>query len=290
MDPLTLTLNILGACIAASFFAGLATRNYSHVDRLWSVLPPVYVLVWLPGYLDNPRYLVAAALVVLWGVRLTANFAVKGGYRFSFRRGFYEEDYRWAVLRERIPNRVLFEIFNLTFISFYQLALVFAFTLPLYFYGKVEGPIGAGEVALFVIHGLLLLVETVADLQQLRYYRRREDPASKENPRIALGFNTFGLWKHSRHPNYAAEIAQWAVVYLYLHVATGRFHWSGIGAGLLALLFVGSTIMAERITASKYPAYADWKKATPPWVPFLDAPLRAARRRAFKERYHLSDF
>jgi steroid 5-alpha reductase family enzyme len=55
MDPLQLSQTILVACIAAAFFAGLLTRNYSHVDRLWSVLPPVYALVWLPGFAGNPR-------------------------------------------------------------------------------------------------------------------------------------------------------------------------------------------------------------------------------------------
>ena len=60
---------------------------------------------------------------------------------------------------------------------------------------------------------------------------------------------------------------------------------SAAGAVLLALLFVGSTIMAERITAGKYPAYKDWLKATSPWVPFLDLPFRLKARRSFFDKY-----
>ena len=64
MSSLQITETILLVCIAAAFLAGVLTRNYSHVDRLWSTLPPVYALVWMPDFLDNPRYLIAAGLVL----------------------------------------------------------------------------------------------------------------------------------------------------------------------------------------------------------------------------------
>jgi len=44
-----------------------------------------------------------SAMISLWGVRLTHNFARKGGYK----RG--EEDYRWAVLREK--KKIWFDLF-----------------------------------------------------------------------------------------------------------------------------------------------------------------------------------
>lgn len=289
MDSLTITLIILGISIGYSFIAGVITRNYSQVDRLWSVLPAVYVLVWMPDYIDNPRYIIPAILVILWGIRLTTNFAIKGGYKFSWKKGFYEEDYRWPVLKEKIPNRFLFELFNLFFISFFQLALVFAFTLPLYFYGMITGPITPVEIILYILHALFLLLETIADYQQLSYYKKRSDEAHKENPRIALGFNTFGLWKYSRHPNYVCETSQWVIVYLYLLVVVGYVHLSGLGVLILLLLFVGSTRMAEIITSKKYAAYTDWKKATPPWIP-IDIFFRKRARNAFKEKYTLSSF
>jgi steroid 5-alpha reductase family enzyme len=289
MDTLTITIYILIACITASFFAGVITRNYSHVDRLWSILPAVYVIMWMQDYADNLRFVIASVLVIIWAIRLTGNFAIKGGYNFSFKKGFYEEDYRWQVLRQKIPNRFAFEIFNLFFISFYQLTVVFLITLPLYYYGKHTGPITTTEIVLFCIYGLLLLCESVADYQQLVYYKKRGLNEYSNDPRIKLGFNTYGFWKYSRHPNYMCEMGQWVVVYFYLHAVMG-YHYSGIGAILLILIFVGSTIMAERITASKYPAYKDWLKATPPWVPFIDMPFRIKHRKAFREKNNLSDF
>ena len=88
MNTLLLTQYILFFSIGYCFFAGLITKNYSQVDRIWSILPPIYVLIWMIDYLNNPRYIIAASIIILWGIRLTLNFAVKGGYQFSFKKGF----------------------------------------------------------------------------------------------------------------------------------------------------------------------------------------------------------
>lgn len=282
MTTLEISIVLLAACIAVSFLYGLFTRNYSTVDRLWSVLPPVYLFIWMPGYIHNPRYIIASILVLLWGARLTTNFAIKGGYTFSFRRGFTGEDYRWEVMRGKIKNRFLFELFNLFFISGFQLILIFVFTLPLYYYGKVEGSIRGVEIILYAVHLLLLALETTADIQQLRYYRRRGREPWLQDGRYRLGFNTFGLWKFSRHPNYICEFSQWVVVYLYFAVSGGGLHFSGCGALVLILLFAGSTRLAESITASKYPRYGEWKKLTSVWFPLKSA-VTGRRKNAFLE-------
>ena len=265
MNPFLISVYVLLLSIAFCFFAGLITGNYSHVDRLWSVLPAVYVLIWLPEYMSNPRFIIPAIIVILWCIRLSTNFAIKGGYAFSFKKGFYGEDYRWEVLRKKIPNRAFFELFNLFFISGFQLTLIFFFTLPLFYLGKISGPISKIEIILFAVHLLLLLFETIADIQQLNYYKKRSNESYKNDKRVQLGFNTYGLWRISRHPNYVCEISQWIVVYLYFAVG---FNYTILGSLILVLLFIGSTIMAESITSSKYPQYALWKKLTPPWIPF----------------------
>lgn len=265
-----------------AFLIGLITRNYSSIDRLWSVLPWVYAFVWLKDLGPSPRMLLAGGLVLLSGLRLTSNFLIKGGYRFSWRRGFYEEDYRWAVLRKKIPNRVLFELFNFAFISFFQSILIWGFTLPLYYYGSIPSSqaISTTEWLLLGLYLVLLLTESTADLQQLRYYRRRNQAPWSEHPRYQLGFNTFGLWQYSRHPNYICELGQWVTLYLLLVSASGSCHWSGSGALALILLFIGSTRMAEQISASKYPRYREWQRITSCWIP-LKSWVHASQRRAF---------
>jgi steroid 5-alpha reductase family enzyme len=50
--------------------------------------------------------------------------------------------------------------------------------------------------------------------------------------------------------------------------AASLLQWSITGAVLLTVLFVGSTIMTERISASKYPRYADYQTLTSALVPW----------------------
>ena len=63
-----------------------SSPRHSWVDRLWSIVPVVYVWIFAgyAGFADA-RLDVMAVLVTLWGARLTFNFARKGGY--TGRRG-----------------------------------------------------------------------------------------------------------------------------------------------------------------------------------------------------------
>ena len=260
----SLSLWVLIIVAAVAFFAGLFTRNYSHVDRVWSLLPPVYAIIWGTAFFSEPLYLIPSVLVILWGTRLTFNFARRGGYAFDFKNGFTEEDYRWPILREKIPNRFLFEIFNLFFIVGFQLGLIFLFTLPLFFVGmRAEAGAAAltpAHVILAILWLLCLIGELTADNQQYRFQENKRS-------RGGLGFNTQGMWKYSRHPNYTFELLQWIILAVYALVSGVAFIPAFLGAVILVILFVGSTRMTENITVSKYPDYAKWQKITSPWIP-----------------------
>ncbi len=82
-------------------------------------MPGVYA--WTTAYKGgfNERQVLMAGLVTLWGLRLTFNFARKGGYTWPPWGG--EEDYRWPVLRKNplFGNPIVWFLFNLFFISFY---------------------------------------------------------------------------------------------------------------------------------------------------------------------------
>src|SRR5690349_5409570 len=88
------------ACIVLAISCwtlSIITGNYSQVDRLWSIAPPLYV-AWFAGcaHFADLRLDLMLLVSAAWGARLTWNFARKGGYS----RG--SEDYRWPVLRERL--------------------------------------------------------------------------------------------------------------------------------------------------------------------------------------------
>jgi len=164
MDPLLIVLIVAGASAAFCWITSLITRETSWVDRLWSIVPVVYVWIFAAATgLSDQRLLVMAILVTAWGARLTFNFARKGGYTGM-------EDYRWAVLRGRM-TRLQFELFNLGFIVIFQHALLVLIALPAFVAYQHPGAMGPLDWVLAAAFLALLVGETVADQQQWRFHQ-----------------------------------------------------------------------------------------------------------------------
>ncbi len=265
MSALLLVVIVAGAVSAACWIASLLTRDTSWVDRIWSVVPVVYVwiIAGASGFTD-PRLLVMAVIVTLWGARLTFNFARKGGYSGV-------EDYRWAILRGRMKPW-LFQVFNVLFIVLFQNALLVLITLPAYVALQHPAPLGAWDVTLAVLFLALLAGEFAADQQQWDFHQAKKRAGGDLPP----GFATTGLFRFSRHPAFFFEQAQWWVFYAIGAVAAvtaGADLWGGAlnasiaGAVLLTALFTGSTIFTESISAARHPAYRQYQRTTSMIVP-----------------------
>lgn len=256
---------------ALAFLISTITHNYSQVDKLWSILPVVYA--WMVWYEEpGPRVLLMAILITLWGIRLTFNFSRRGGYSWKFWTG--EEDYRWSLLRAKPEFQPEWKwvLFNLFFISFYQMSLIWMMTIPII---KSAGgsPLGWGDLILAVLAIGMLIVETVADQQQWNFqqekYRLRQH-SHLDGTKYEKGFVHDGLWGRMRHPNYFAEQGFWVVIYLFSIAATGIWvNWSIAGCLLLIALFKGSSDFSEKISAGKYPAYADYQQKVPRFLPIM---------------------
>ncbi len=269
------TLLIITSCSALFCFAvGELTSNNSQMDKLWSILPAVYVWIIAAKGGMSPRLVVMACLVTLWGARLTFNFARKGAYHIKFWTG--REDYRWEVLRSRKEFQPHWKwmLFNLFFISVYQNLLVLMITFPALVSMRSEVPFGWGDALAAVMLIMFLSYETIADEQQWRFQTKKwaligEGKKLEELPEpYCKGFNTRGLWNVSRHPNYLGEQGVWVAFYLFSVAAgIGVFNWSVIGALLLIVLFLGSSAFAEEISRSKYPLYADYCKKVGKFFP-----------------------
>ena len=263
MPPLLLSILIAAAACAFAWIASLATGDTSWVDRMWSIVPVIYVWVFAAyAHLDNPRLDVMAALVTGWGVRLTFNFARKGGYSGV-------EDYRWAVIRSSMQPWQ-FQLFNLFFIVLYQNALLVLIALPAWSaYQNRSTSFGPIDLLLTLLFVLFAVGETVADQQQWSFqkWKNAEVQAGRTpNPR----FLQSGLFRFSRHPNYFFELAQWWVVFLFGALAARSvLEWTVIGPFLLTLLFVGSTRFTEKISLSHYPEYELFQRSTSPVVPWF---------------------
>ena len=271
MHPLFLVIAVAGIVALGCWIASLITRDHSWVDRLWSIVPVVYVWIFAgaAGFTD-PRLDVMAGIVTLWGARLTFNFARKGGYSGV-------EDYRWPILRERMkPGQ--FAVFNILFICLYQHALLVLITLPAYTaYEHRETPLGILDFLATFIFLSMLAGETIADQQQWDFHvAKKATLAAGKEPRTR--FLQTGLWRFSRHPNFFFEQAQWWVFFFFGVIAAGSLlQWTVVGAALLTALFIGSTIFTESITKSKYPEYADYQATTSMLIPLPPRRTRAAR-------------
>jgi steroid 5-alpha reductase family enzyme len=253
-------------CFAVSSISG----NYSQVDKLWSILPMAYV--WMTALKSGwePRLILMALVVTVWGIRLTYNFSRRGGYSIRFWTG--EEDYRWAILRARPEFAVKWRwvLFNLLFISLYQMGLILLMTLPVV--RSLGGsPLGWADYLLAALILGLVVMETVADQQQWNYHREKRKALSSggEVPvRYQKGFVHTGLWAKMRHPNYTAEQGIWILFYFFSVSASGNWlNWSVIGAILLVLLFWGSSNFSESISAGKYPGYREYQEKVNRYLP-----------------------
>jgi len=259
MTPLLAVILTAAAVCAFVWIASLITGDHSWVDRIWSIVPVVYVWIFAAfAGLTDPRLNVMAVLVTLWGARLTFNFARKGGYSGT-------EDYRWPILRARM-KRWQFELFNLFFITLYQNLILLLITLPaLTAYEHRSTPFGLLDAVVAVVFLALLAGETLADQQQWNFHARKKAGGADFRPR----FLQTGLWRYSRHPNFFFEQAQWWALFFFGAVAAGSvLQWTVLGAVLLTLLFVGSTVFTESITRGKYPEYAEYQATTSPIIPF----------------------
>lgn len=258
------------AAAGLCFLVSTVSRNYSQVDKLWSLIPIAYVWMVAVRSEFEPRLVLMALLVSAWGLRLTYNFSRRGGYSWKFWTG--EEDYRWAVLRAKpeLSGRWRWLLFNLVFVSYYQMGLILLFTLPAV-RSMGGSPLGWGDYLLAAIFILLILMETLADQQQWNYHKEKKallEAGSNLPEKYRKGFVHSGLWGLMRHPNYAAEQAIWIVFYFFSVAATGRWlNWSVMGAILLVLLFWGSSNFSESISAGKYPDYAAYQKRVPRFIP-----------------------
>lgn len=124
-----------------------------------------------------------------------------------------------------------------------------------------------------------VILEYFADQQQWNFHQAKK--SYQETARVPheykdafspddlnRGFVISGLWSWCRHPNFAAEQAVWLIFYAWSCYATQtHYNWTGIGALALVLLFQGSTILTESISAGKYPEYEDYQYLVGKFIP-----------------------
>jgi steroid 5-alpha reductase family enzyme len=263
-EPLCIAVYAAAVMAAGCWLLSVIFREYSWVDRLWSVAPALYAAWFCYAGGFTPRLTLMATLIALWAGRLTYNFARKGGYAKG------GEDYRWEVMRSKM-GPVTWQIFNVVFVCGFQHALILGFTVPVWMALQQEpSPLGAGDVVVAGAFLFFLVGETIADQQQWAFQTRKKARLAR-GERITEQFVTTGLFRYSRHPNFFCEMAIWWTVYAFS--ITAGAPWLNVsiaGVAVLVLVFLGSTPLTESITRRKYPEYAQYQRTTSrliPWFP-----------------------
>jgi steroid 5-alpha reductase family enzyme len=262
---------VLMIVVIVTFIVSEITRNYSQVDKLWSILPIAYGWITSAAY-PVPRVFIMAALVTIWGLRLTYNFSRKGGYNIVPWRG--EEDYRWTIMRNKsaLKGRLRFGLFNLLFISIYQNILIILFSSPLLLAALYpDKSLAVIDIFASLLMITFIIIEIVADNQLFRFHQEKKNiitDGRRYGKSIEKGFMTEGLWKYVRHPNFTSEQAIWVCFYFFGVAASGQ--WINItllGPVLLILIFAGSSRLTESISSSKYPEYGEYQKRVSRFLP-----------------------
>jgi steroid 5-alpha reductase family enzyme len=264
-------LIVMLAVAAVCFVVSELTRNYSQVDKLWSLLPIAYGWITAAAY-PLPRVIIMAALATIWGLRLSYNFSRKGGYNIIPWKG--EEDYRWAIMRNTsaLKGRFRFGLFNLFFISLYQNIVIFLFSSPLLLAALYsEKSLTVIDIIASLLMLTFIIIETVADNQLFRFHQEKKNIVNEEKlytKSLSKGFMTEGLWKYVRHPNFTSEQAIWVCFYFFGVAASGK--WLNItilGPVLLIIIFAGSSRLTENISKEKYPEYTAYQKEVSRFIP-----------------------
>ena len=261
--PFGAALDVCIILAIACYVLAVVTREYSWVDRLWSICPPIYCLiVAVETGFESPRINLMTLLVVIWGIRLTYNFAIKGGY------GKGGEDYRWAVVRERM-SPVMLQVFNATFLAPGQMLLIWAFTAPIHVaWLNQDVPLNWIDYLAALVFLLGFVGETIAD-RQMWVFQQDKKKRLAAGEAVEKKFLATGLFQYSRHPSYLCEFAMWWSFYWFAIAASDDiFSWTGIGFILLTLLIASGTRLGESISLSKYPEYAAYQAEKPRFIPF----------------------
>jgi steroid 5-alpha reductase family enzyme len=238
----TFIADVLATCVVFAF--SRAYLNSSFYDAYWSVIPPLLLFYWWsqagPG-VDQLRCWLVATVVVVWAIRLTANWV----YAFP---GLHHEDWRYPMFKKR-AGRWEFGA-DLVAIHLIPTVQVFIGMLPVYV--AVTRP-GSGHAWIaFVAFGIGLAavaLETFADLQMHRFVRERIPGQAMDR----------GLWGWSRHPNYFGEFGFWFALGLFgVAAAPAEAWWLMLGAVAILAMFLGASIpMMEERSLERRPEYQD---------------------------------
>lgn len=238
-------LKLLIADVAATvvtFAFSVIFGNASVYDPYWSVQPIVIIAAFSGGRELTPLRILLISAIVLWGVRLTVNWA----YTFG---DLSHQDWRYTMLSKK--TGALYPFVNFTGIHLVPTLIVYACTLPAAYAFMHEGELTMLSIVFFLLSVGAVLLQGTADYQMHKFRRHKTGV-----------FIRTGLWKYSRHPNYLGEILMWWGVALSVISAFPAAWYLAIGALSNTVLFLAVSIPLADGRQSQKPEFDEYKNET----------------------------
>ena len=238
-------LMILFADIFATalvFLFSVFLNNSSVYDPYWSVQPPVIMCVAIARCGGNLFVWFVFAAVMLWAIRLTANWA----YTFT---NLEHQDWRYTMLKEKTGR--LYPLVNFLGIHLFPTLVVYLCIIPVIITIQNGVEFNLLCIPFIAMSFIAPIFQGIADVQ-MHIFRKSG----------AGGFIRTGLWKKSRHPNYACEILMWWGIDLACFFAM-PYNWIFlIGALVNTLMFIFISIPMADKHQSRKPGFEEYKKST----------------------------
>lgn len=254
--PFSFWINLLLADIAATvvtFIFSVVFHNASVYDPYWSVQPIVIGLAFAIGGKSTVAGWILLSAVILWGVRLTANWA----YTFH---GMKHQDWRYTMLKEK--TGAWYPLINFIGIHMVPTLVVYGCILPLVFVLYYGAEVNALSIVFAAVSLLAVVLQGASDVQMHRFRK-----AKKEGK--ASGFIRVGLWKYARHPNYLGEILMWWGIGLATVALMPEWWYLLAGAVANTLLFAFVSIPMADGRQSKKEGFDEYKRQTRALLPII---------------------
>ena len=240
--PFELWLSLLLADVAATaltFVFSLIFKNASVYDPYWSVAPMVILIALALKEGFSLAGLVVILTVLIWGVRLTANWA----YTFG---GMSCQDWRYTMLEGKCG--ALYPIVNFLGIHLFPTLVVYLCILPAALVVTSDAAFSPLSLIGALISLIAALLQGVSDFEMHKYRKERKTPF--------------------RHPNYLGEILMWWGVALYSAFTLGASAICFVGAVLNTLMFLFVSIPLSEGRQAAKEGFADYKRRTRMLLPF----------------------
>lgn len=232
----------------AGWLLSLATRQYSHVDSMWSLFMLIVACTTLIFLRDwSTRSLLVFAAVTVWSVRLSL---------FITWRNWGHEDHRYLTIAHNNAPHFWFKSVYLVFV--FQAVLAWLIAYPVYVSLNSHTPLNLMDGLACLLWLIGFYWEVVADWQLARF---------KADAHNHTAVCQQGLWRYSRHPNYFGECLIWWSFALFALASGNMLGLFSAVLMTLLLLKVSGVALLEKTIQTRRPAYAQYVATTNAFIP-----------------------